>query len=101
MAIPLLRLAGDGQHVEATLWHRVGRRSLMIWPLWERPLDLAAIQTLIEHPCLAPAGQKLAIRNDGWSALGIFAVYGAERQRISGRNFAGVLAPCPVAVETG
>ena len=99
MAIPLLRVAGDGEHVSATLWHRVGRRAVMLWPLWEQPLDIAAVQTLIEHPCLVPVDSRPAVRNEAWRALGIFAVYGAERQRISGRTFAGVLAPCPVVPE--
>jgi hypothetical protein len=101
MAIPLLRLAGDGEHASATLWHRMGRRSVMIWPLWEQPLDVVAIQTLIEHPCLVPVDSRPAVRNDAWHALGVFAVCGAERQRISGRNFAGVLAPCAVVAEPG
>lgn len=99
MAIPLMRVTGDGSRVEATLWHRAGRRQVMIWPLWEKPLDTDAIQALIEHPCLAPIDLRPAVRSDEWPALGIFAVYGAERQRIPGRNFAGVLAPCPVTVE--
>ena len=60
---------------------------------------IAVVQVLIEHPSLAPAGPQLAVRRDTWPALGVFAVYGAERQKISGRNFAGVLAPCPVVVE--
>ncbi len=93
MAIPLLRIAGDGHRIEATLWYRVGRRQIMIWPLWYEPLDLQAVKVLIEHPCLAPLdGPK--VHSDAWAALKIFAVYGAERQRIQGRNFAGVLAPC-------
>jgi hypothetical protein len=100
MAIPLLRVTGDGERIEATLWHRSGRRAVMIWPLWEKPLDATAVQVLIEHPCLTPIDPRPAVRGDAWPALGIFAVYGAERQRIPGRNFAGVLAPCPVAVET-
>jgi len=95
MAIPLLRIAGDGHRIEATLWHRVGRRQIMIWPLWYEPLDLQAVKVLIEHPCLAPLNGP-AVRSDAWAALKIFAVYGAERQRIQGRNFAGVLAPCLV-----
>jgi hypothetical protein len=99
MALPLQRLTGDGTHIQATLWHRAGRRSVMTWPLWKQPLDTAAVQVLIEHPSLAPTGPRLTVRSETWPALGVFAVYGAERQRITGRNFAGVLAPCPVAVE--
>ena len=101
MAIPLLRLTGDGERVQATLWHRVSGRSVMIWPLWQQPLDRSAISALIEHPSLIPLDNELTIRSDSWADLGIFAVYGAERQRIAGRNFAGVLAPCRVAVRRG
>jgi hypothetical protein len=98
MAIPMLRLTGDGEHPQATLWHRVGRRSVMIWPLWQQPLERCAITVLIEHPALRPTGDPPEVSEDSWPDLGIFAVYGAERQRIPGRNFAGVLAPFPVAV---
>lgn len=101
MAIPMLRLAGDGNRIRATLWHRLARRSVMIWPLWEPPLDRLAIQALIEHPSLVPTDDRPAVRTNAWPALGIFAVYGAERQRIQGRNFAGVLAPCTVIAEQG
>lgn len=101
MAIPLLRLTGDGERVRATLWHRVSGRYFMIWPLWAQPLDCYAITILIEHPSLTPLDHEPTIRSDSWSDLGIFAVYGAERQRIPGRNFAGVLAPCVVAVRRG
>ena len=99
MAIPLLRVTGDGEHIGATLWHRVSRRSIMIWPVWEQPLDLAAIKVLIEHRSLIPVDARPAVCSASWPALSIFAVYGAERQRIPGRNFAGVLAPCAVVVE--
>lgn len=101
MAIPLLRLSGDGERVQATLWHRVSARDFMIWPLWEQPLDCSAITVLIEHPSFRPLDQEPTIRSDSWADLGVFAVYGGERQRIPGRNFAGVLAPCRVAVRPG
>jgi hypothetical protein len=100
MAIPMLRVTGGGKQIDATLWYHIGRRWIMIWPLWEAPLDATAIQVLIEHPCLAPVDPAPKVRGDTWPALGIFAVYGSERQRIPGRNFAGVLAPVPVAMET-
>lgn len=98
MAMPLFRLTGDGHDSAATLWHHIGRRSIMLWPLWRQPLDKPAVQALIEHPCLTPLDPTPAIRNTEWNALGITGVYGAERQRIPGRNFAGVLAPIPVSI---
>ena len=97
MALQLLRVTGDGQTMAATLWHRIGRRTIMLWPLWRQPLDAPAVQTLIEHPCLTPVDPMPAVRRTDWQVLGIIGVYGAERQRILGRNFAGVLAPIPVS----
>jgi hypothetical protein len=99
MALPLLRISGDGEQITATLWHRAGRRLIMIWPLWQQPLDLPAVRVMIEHPSLIPIDNKPTVSRSAWDALGIFAVYGAERQRITGRNFAGVLAPCPITSE--
>jgi hypothetical protein len=101
MAIPLLRLAGDGQKTDATLWHQAGRRRIMIWPLWHEPLDLTAVKVMIEHPCLTPDPARAAptIRSSAWAALKIFAVYGAEREHIQGRKFPGVLAPIPIDVK--
>ncbi|HUY45693.1 MAG TPA: hypothetical protein VMV92_08205 [Streptosporangiaceae bacterium] len=101
MALPLLRIAGDGEQISAALWHRAGRRLVMIWPLWHQPLDLPAVQVMIEHPSLIPVDSRPTVRSGSWEALGIFAVYSAERQRITGRNFAGVLAPCPITVDPG
>jgi hypothetical protein len=101
MALPLLRLAGDGHNIDAALWHQIARRHIMIWPLWHEPLDPPAVKTMIEHPCLTPdpARSTPAVASHPWPALKIFAVYGAERERIQGRNFAGVLAPIPVDVK--
>lgn len=101
MALPLLRLTGDGSNASATLWHQFGRRSFITWPLWRQPLGVRAVQALIEHPSLSPwpADGELAVSSAAFGPLGVFAVYGAERQRISGRNFAGVLAPVSMRVE--
>lgn len=96
MALPLLRLTGSNGHRAATLWHRTGNRRLMLWPLWETPLDTSAVQALLSHPALKPADDKPTVSTRHWQPLGIFNVYGAERQRITGRTFEGVLAPIPV-----
>ena len=97
MALPVLRITGDGENVAATLWYRTERRPVMIWPLWRQQLDLAAVQALIEHPCLMPVDPAPTVLRTDWPALGIFGVYGAERQRIPRRKFPGVLAPIAVA----
>ncbi|TCB89404.1 hypothetical protein E0H26_28075 [Micromonospora zingiberis] len=99
MALPLLRLAGDGTTATATLWRRLpNRRRIMLWPLWRQPLNLAAITTLIEHPDLAPTsdGNHITMPGEKAKALGVFAVAAAQRRPIEGRKSAGVLVPIPV-----
>jgi hypothetical protein len=97
MALPMLRITGDGENIAATLWYPTERRPVMIWPLWRQRLDLPAVQALIEHPCLIPIDPTPAVRRTAWPSLGIFGVYGAERQHIPRRKFPGVLAPIAVA----
>jgi hypothetical protein len=97
MALPLLRLTGDGQYAKATLWHHVGQKHVMIWPLWHRPLDPHAVQALLEHPSLKPVDPAPTVSSADWPTLGIFAVHAAERERLPDTDkFAGVLAPLKV-----
>ncbi len=100
MALPLLRLGGDGARWFATLWHRVpGRRQqVMVWPLWGQPLEVDAVRVLIEHPVLRPqlTDGTLTLQAARCRALGVFQAAAAERQQVRGRNFAGVLAPTPI-----
>jgi CRISPR-associated endonuclease/helicase Cas3 len=101
MALPLLRVTVDRGRVAASLWHRVKRRPVMVWPVWRRPLDVAGVQVLLEHPGLRPSvGSAGELQVDGRTAaaLGVFAVGGATRQRLEGRTFAGVLTPVRVVV---
>ncbi|OHV43949.1 hypothetical protein [Pseudofrankia sp. BMG5.36] len=102
-ALALLRLTGDGTNVQATLWHRYDRRSIMTWPLWHTPLDRFAIRDLLEHPLLRPARPTPHRERSGPTVarrplepLGVFDIAGAERQLIEGRKSAGVLAPLPI-----
>ncbi len=103
MAVPLLRVSGDGQRITATLWHRTSRRHVMLWPLWRRPLDLRAVQVLIEHPCLIPVSppgpaspSTVAVKRSSWPRLSIIGVYGAERLRVAGQDYQRPLSPIPV-----
>ncbi|MER7006304.1 hypothetical protein ABT297_25120 [Dactylosporangium sp. NPDC000555] len=101
MALPLLRLTGDGTTITATLWRNVpGHRPTMIWPLWRPTLDPAAITTLIEHPAISPTiiNGQLTASTASWPALGIFTIAAARRRTIEGRKNAGVLVP--VSVQT-
>jgi hypothetical protein len=101
MALPLLRLTGDGTTTTATLWRRPPNRPpVMVWPIWRQPLDLAAITTLIEHPAITVTidNGTLQTRSTCWPPLGVFAVGAAQRRQIEGRKNAGVLTPVHVAV---
>ncbi|GAA0827672.1 hypothetical protein ACFQVD_21580 [Streptosporangium amethystogenes subsp. fukuiense] len=98
MALPLLRITGDGQRVRTTLWHRRRSGPVMLWPLWRPALDVPAVRCLLEHPVFAPVDHVPTVSSTHWPALGVINVYGAERQRIPGRTFDGVLAPLPVKV---
>lgn len=100
MALPLLRIGGNGQAVSATLWQPT-RPPLMAWPIWRQPLDLPAVRTLIEHPDLSverrggearlERGKAAVLR-----ALGVFAVGAAQRLPVDERGYARPLTPVSV-----
>jgi hypothetical protein len=96
MALPLLRLTGDGTRPNATLWHSDARRSVMLWPLWRQTLDQHAVRILLQHAAVRPiAIDPLRVNKERLRPLGVFEVCGAERQH-EGRKSAGVLAPVTV-----
>jgi hypothetical protein len=99
MAIPLLRLTGNGTHRAATGWHHhTNRRApILIWPIWRPPLDTHAIQTLLEHPALTPQSRNdtFTINLTPLRPLGVIAVYAAERLPLV-KNSDGILAPTPI-----
>lgn len=94
MSLPLLRHTGDGTWPKSVLWYRSDRGQVMRWPLWHNSLDLHAIKCLLDHPELQAA---LRSSTTDLTPLGVFAICSAERQRIPGRNFAGVLAPATLS----
>lgn len=100
MALPILRLGGDGTNVFATLWwpHPSQRKNIMIWPLWKESLDLAATVALIEHPALAPriVDGQLAVSRRAVAGFGVIAAAGATRRPLP--KSAGVLVPLPVTL---
>lgn len=94
MAYPVLRTTADGAEVVTTCWHRrSGRPPMFVYPVWEPALDLPAIAALLDHPlwreCVDGELPQAA------RAFGVFTVGRAQRRRIPGRTFAGVLAPLP------
>ena len=92
MSYPLLRTTAAGADPITTGWHRRRRQpSLFIYPLWTRPFYRHAITALLEHPLmLRCVGGELPEEAD---ILSIFTVVRAQRRRIPGRTFAGVLGP--------
>lgn len=102
MALPVLRVSGDGASVMATCWHRLDRRtSLMVWPVWREPLDVPAVIALLEDPSWRPTRgpERYGVRVPAAASYGVFAIGGARRQRIEGRNFAGVLVPVRIELD--
>jgi hypothetical protein len=93
MSYPLLRTTASGAQPATTCWQdfgrRVGRR--LVYPLWSSPLDVPAVQAVLAHPVLD--GAEPGTPPTGARLLSIFWVGHAERRRIAGRTFAGVLTP--------
>lgn len=92
MCYPLLRTTALGAEPITTGWHRRGRApSLFVYPLWTAPLDRHAMIALLEHPVMAQClhGET----PEATEALSVFLVSRAQRRRIPGRTFAGVLGP--------
>jgi hypothetical protein len=91
MAYPLLRTTSlDGRTPATTGWRRTPAGPVFEWPLWQPPLTAEAVPVLLEHPAVHSVDPS---RQHTHQALGIFAIHRAQRRRVSGRNFAGVLAP--------
>ncbi|MBO2465224.1 type I-G CRISPR-associated protein, Cas3-extension family [Actinomadura violacea] len=87
-ALRLFKLSGNGDTVTSTLWHRRPRHNLMIWPLWTEPLDLHAVQGLLEHPDINSTPNRKLLRT-----MTIFALAAAERTQLRGPKSARVLTP--------
>ncbi|MEU8079264.1 hypothetical protein AB0B31_27935 [Catellatospora citrea] len=102
MALPLLRLTGDGTTRSATLWHRApdNTTELMIWPIWRHPLDVHAVQAILEHPALQPKFRNgtTCIRLTPLRPLGVFHAAAAHRQRQPALRYNEVLTPMPLSV---
>ncbi|GIJ49420.1 hypothetical protein Val02_63060 [Virgisporangium aliadipatigenens] len=94
MAYPLLRTTATAGEATSTGWQRPpGRRTThqLIYPLWSHPLDMHTIPTVLDHPILDSA--QPGRPPDLAQVLSIFLICCAQRRRIPGRNFAGVLTP--------
>lgn len=92
MSYPLLRTTAHGSEPITTGWHRQRRQPpLFVYPLWAVPLDRHGLTALLEHPLIQQCvrGEIPAAAN----ALSIFTVRRAQRRKIPGRTFAGVLGP--------
>lgn len=94
MSYPLLRTTASGREPVTTLWQQDGRSAAsrrMIYPLWSQSLDVDTVICLLQHPILK--GADPGPPPDTARLLSIFMICAAERRRIPGRTFAGVLTP--------
>lgn len=92
MSYPMMRTTSLGHDPVSTCWQDLGRRGgrRMIYPLWSEALDNAAVAALLSHPVLDRA--EPGAPPEPARALSVFVIVHAERRRIPGRTFAGVLA---------
>ncbi|HEY6797636.1 MAG TPA: hypothetical protein VI248_23425 [Kineosporiaceae bacterium] len=92
MAYPLMLTTGLGGQPRTTCWQDLGRGARrMVYPLWSAPLDVDGVRAVLTHPVLQGAAPGAPPAEAG--PLSIFRVCHAERRRIPGRTFAGVLTP--------
>ena len=93
MSYPLLLTTSAGTEPVTTCWQDFGRGigRRMVYPLWSQPLTVEAVSALLTHPVLERAQPGPASETAG--VLSVFWVCHAERRRIPGRTFAGVLTP--------
>jgi hypothetical protein len=99
MSYPLFRTTIENGEPITTGWHRTRRSAArLIYPLWSEPLDPHGIAALLRHPVLRDA--EPGPPPDPARVLSVFWVCCAERQRIPGRTFAGVLTPVPATRRT-
>ncbi|MBT0774161.1 hypothetical protein KIH74_34770 [Kineosporia sp. J2-2] len=95
MSYPLFLTTARGSEPSTSGWQRIrqgkSRINRLIYPLWSRPLDQTGAITLLTHPFLRDAQAGPPPRSA--LAASVFSVCVAERQRLPGRTFAGVLTP--------
>ena len=93
MSYPLMRTTAAGAEPLTTCWQDFGRTGgrRMVYPLWSHPLDPVSVQALLGHPVLESAAP--GVPPPPAALLSVFAVVHAQRRRIAGRTFAGVLTP--------
>ncbi|MBL8924647.1 MAG: hypothetical protein JNM77_00200 [Pseudonocardia sp.] len=101
MSYPLMRTTATGTEPVTTCWQDFGRRAgrRMVYPLWSEPLDLPAVTAVLTHPVLD--GAEPGTPPPGADLLSVFQVVHAQRRRIPGRTFAGVLTPATRPIESG
>jgi hypothetical protein len=113
MSLPLLPVTGLNRKPVAVGWQLARSRPVLRWPLWSSDLDLACTRALLAHPALtverkhddAAPRPTYSFSSQGaerrLSEFGVFGVVTAERRRIQGRNFAGVLVPSrPIPIKS-
>lgn len=90
MGMRFFPMADEASSANTVGWQRVRlyrgytRRSL-VWPLWDAPLDAAAIRALIAHRALRlrPRGRTFEFPESGTlEALGVRRVFGASRRTL-------------------
>jgi hypothetical protein len=93
MSYPLLLTSAAGSEQVTSGWSRGSKGPDRRWtyPLWSHPLGIHGVRAVLEHPVLIEA--PVGVAGQELRTLSVFSIHAAERQRIPGRTFAGVLTP--------
>ncbi|GGL19965.1 type I-G CRISPR-associated protein, Cas3-extension family [Mangrovihabitans endophyticus] len=92
MSYPLLTTTAPTGPALSTCWQDRNRNDRrMVYPLWSQPLDIPAVQALLNHPILTGADSHRPVPQA--QLLSIFWIGHAARRRIPARKSAGVLTP--------
>lgn len=93
MSYPLMLTTAQAGQPATTCWQDHGRREgkRLVYPLWSQPLDIHAVRAVLTHDVLRDAGPGTPPA--AAQALSVFWIVHAQRRKIPGRTFAGVLVP--------
>lgn len=91
MGMRFFPMTDDGRGTATVGWQRVRlypgytTRSL-VWPIWQPPLDPAAVRALLAHPALrlevAPGKDPVPARPDELAAAGVTHLFGSSRRTL-------------------
>ena len=97
MSYPLFPVHGRAGRALAGGWQVIDDRATFAWPLWETPLPIEGLLTLVTHPQCTVYPVDNALHAAPPTELSVFRICAARRRLVPARKFDGVLTPMTVA----